>query len=96
MGNPSLWNPLPMFRVGCVDDYEFSCFSSDGECEKVPLAVICGSEDLFVCCVEILHCSFSKERLGVHCLPVVPDNYPLVIVDQESVEDSANRSSYLL
>ncbi len=83
-----------MIRVGDVDDYEFSRFPSDGECEKVPLAVVCSAEDLFVCCVDILHCSVSKERFGVHGLLVVPYYESLVVIDPESVEDSANRSGY--
>src|SRR5213594_3736861 len=32
----------------------------------------------------------------VNCLLVVPDYYPLVVTDPESVEDSANRLGYLL
>ena len=60
------------------------------------MAVVCGAENLFIRRIEVLHCSISKERLGVHCLLVVPDNYPLVVTDPESVEDSANRPRYLL
>src|SRR5256885_14896111 len=81
-----------MIRVGDIDDYEFSRFSSDGECENVPLAVVCSTENLFICRIEILHCSVSKERFGVHSLLLVPYNEPLVVTDPESVEDSANRS----
>src|SRR5438552_4151868 len=94
-GNPGLRNPLPMIRVGDVNDYEFSRFSSDGECEKVPLAVVCSAENLFIRRIEVLHCSVSKERFGVHGLLVVPYHEPLVVTDPESVEDSTNRSGNL-
>ncbi len=76
---------MPMIRMGDVDDYEFSRLSSDGECEKVPLAVVCSAENLFICRIEILHCSVSKERFGVHSLLVVPYYEPLVVIDPEGV-----------
>ena len=60
------------------------------------MAVVCSTEDLLVCCVEVLQCSVSKERFCVHCLLVVPYYDPLVITDPEGEEDSANRSRYLL
>src|SRR5207247_11247975 len=95
-GNPCLRTPLPIVRVGDVDDYEVRRVSSGRECEKVPFAVVCSAENLFICRIEILHCSVSKERFGVHGLLVVPYYEPLVVIDPEGVEYSANRSGYLL
>ena len=86
---------MRMIRVGDVNDYEFSRFSSDGECEKVPPAVVCSAENLFIRRIEVLHCSVSKERFGVHGLLVVPYHEPLVVTDPESVEDSTNLSGNL-